>query len=125
MAHARNVTAIRDLSFGGAGALQPPRPNPRVVASALSLRPSCGSTIILALWGRSSAGRAPRSQCGGRGFDPLRLHQIPKADALCRPLLLLDRVSTLGTVRTANGPPSASLSLVQRQVDPTPSAVLR
>src|SRR5207302_633070 len=25
-------------------------------------------------WGRSSAGRAPRSQCGGRGFDPLRLH---------------------------------------------------
>jgi hypothetical protein len=27
-----------------------------------------------ALWGRSSAGRAPRSQCGGQGFDPPRLH---------------------------------------------------
>src|SRR2546427_5457460 len=26
-------------------------------------------------WGRSSAGRASRSQCEGRGFDPLRLHQ--------------------------------------------------
>jgi hypothetical protein len=25
-------------------------------------------------WGRSSAGRASRSQCEGRGFDPLRLH---------------------------------------------------
>src|SRR6185295_6027580 len=25
--------------------------------------------------GGSSAGRAPRSQCGGRGFDPLPLHQ--------------------------------------------------
>ena len=25
--------------------------------------------------GRSSAGRAPRSQCGGQGFDPPRLHQ--------------------------------------------------
>ena len=27
---------------------------------------------------RSSAGRAPRSQCGGQGFDPPRVHQ-----ALC------------------------------------------
>ena len=27
-------------------------------------------------WGRSSAGRAPRSQCGGQGFDPPRLHQL-------------------------------------------------
>ena len=26
-------------------------------------------------WARSSAGRAPRSQRGGRGFDPLRVHQ--------------------------------------------------
>ena len=30
--------------------------------------------IILPLRGRSSAGRARRSQCRGRGFDPLRLH---------------------------------------------------
>lgn len=28
-------------------------------------------------WGRSSAGRAPHWQCGGQGFDPPRLHQIP------------------------------------------------
>src|SRR5882672_1857552 len=27
-------------------------------------------------WGSSSAGRAPRSQCGGRGFDPLLLHHF-------------------------------------------------
>ncbi len=26
------------------------------------------------IWARSSAGRVPRSQCGGRGFDPLRVH---------------------------------------------------
>ena len=34
-------------------------------------------SLILS-WGSSSAGRAPRSQCGGRGFDPLLLHQSPK-----------------------------------------------
>src|SRR5882762_3353110 len=28
-------------------------------------------------WGGSSAGRASRSQCEGRGFDPLPLHQFP------------------------------------------------
>src|SRR5712675_2708860 len=27
-------------------------------------------------WGGSSAGRASRSQCEGRGFDPLPLHQF-------------------------------------------------
>jgi hypothetical protein len=27
------------------------------------------------MWGRSSAGRARRSQCRGQGFDPPRLHQ--------------------------------------------------
>ena len=27
------------------------------------------------MWGRSSAGRASRSQCEGREFDPPRLHQ--------------------------------------------------
>ncbi len=32
------------------------------------------SAILIDLWGRSSAGRAPRSQCGGREFDPPRLH---------------------------------------------------
>ncbi len=28
-------------------------------------------------WGRSSAGRAPQSHCGGRRFDPARLHHDP------------------------------------------------
>ncbi len=28
------------------------------------------------LWGRSSIGRAPALQAGGRGFDTLRLHQV-------------------------------------------------
>ena len=32
--------------------------------------------IVVRWWGRSSAGRARRSQCRGRGFDPLRLHQF-------------------------------------------------
>ena len=27
-------------------------------------------------WGRSSVGRASRSQCEGREFDPPRLHQL-------------------------------------------------
>ncbi len=30
------------------------------------------------MWGRSSAGRASRSQCGGREFDPPRLHQFAR-----------------------------------------------
>ena len=33
------------------------------------------TTFRLPCWGRSSAGRAPRSQCGGQEFDPPRLHQ--------------------------------------------------
>ena len=28
------------------------------------------------MWGRSSAGRASRSQCEGQEFDPPRLHQL-------------------------------------------------
>ncbi|VWX55759.1 hypothetical protein VARIO8X_100285 [Burkholderiales bacterium 8X] len=42
----------------------PPRPAPPV----LRLK-------IAELWGGSSAGRAPRSQCGGREFEPHPLHQ--------------------------------------------------
>ena len=34
-------------------------------------------------WGRSSAGRASRSQCEGRGFDPLRLHQVRSNPLMC------------------------------------------
>ena len=31
-------------------------------------------------WGRSSVGRASRSQCEGQGFDPPRLHHFPRLD---------------------------------------------
>ena len=31
-------------------------------------------------WGRSSVGRASRSQCEGQGFDPPRLHHPPLPD---------------------------------------------
>ena len=40
------------------------------------IRPSAAVVIAEARWGRSSAGRATRSQCVGREFDPLRLHQL-------------------------------------------------
>ncbi len=33
-------------------------------------------STIHSAWGRSSAGRASRSQCEGREFDPPRLHQM-------------------------------------------------
>src|SRR5437870_1461283 len=39
-----------------------------------------------ASWGRSSVGRASRSQCEGRGFDSLRLHYQS-----CQELSLLSR----------------------------------
>lgn len=32
--------------------------------------------IAINIWGVSSAGRARRSQCRGRGFNPHTLHQI-------------------------------------------------
>ena len=32
------------------------------------------SILVRDLWARGSAGRAPRSQRGGRGFEPLRVH---------------------------------------------------
>ena len=34
-----------------------------------------GPPCLGPVWGRSSAGRAPALQAGGRRFDPVRLHQ--------------------------------------------------
>jgi hypothetical protein len=34
-----------------------------------------GVQVVSAVWGCSSAGRAPRSQRGGQRFDPAQLHQ--------------------------------------------------
>src|SRR5688500_6902866 len=49
----------------------PTRKTTRLAAPALPLyNPAPRS------WGGSSAGRASRSQCEGRGFDPLPLHQF-------------------------------------------------
>ena len=38
------------------------------------LRQAGRRDILFCAWGCSSAGRAPRSQCGGRGFESLHLH---------------------------------------------------
>ena len=38
--------------------------------------------IFVSLWGRSSVGRAPQWHCGGRRFDPDRLHQHPHLNSL-------------------------------------------
>ena len=35
------------------------------------------ASVVAPLWGRSSVGRALRSQCRGQGFDPPRFHQFP------------------------------------------------
>ena len=35
------------------------------------------ASVCAPLWGRSSVGRALRSQCRGQGFDPPRFHQYP------------------------------------------------
>jgi hypothetical protein len=40
-----------------------------------SFFPIGDNSLRLQVWAVSSAGRAPRSQCGGRGFDPLTVHQ--------------------------------------------------
>ncbi len=43
---------------------------------ARASRPAQASLpCVCRTWGRSSAGRASRSQCEGQGFDPPRLHQ--------------------------------------------------
>ena len=53
--------------------------NPRVGGSSPSLgtrfaRRIVSGSVVLSKGDRSSAGRAPRSQCGGQGFDPPRFH---------------------------------------------------
>ena len=50
------------------------RHNPAV--SSIIGRHGRSGAIQERIWGRSSAGRASRSQCEGREFDPPRLHQI-------------------------------------------------
>jgi hypothetical protein len=42
-------------------------------------------------WGRSSAGRASRSQCEGREFDPPRLHQISRKALIFKAFFLAGR----------------------------------
>ena len=55
--------------------------NPRFRCSIIYVS-DIGSRSIMrepTIRARSSVGRAPRSQRGGRGFEPLRVHQKPKA----------------------------------------------
>ena len=44
--------------------------------TSLTIFPCCGIVIKSTIWARSSAGRAFGSHPRGRGFDPLRVHQI-------------------------------------------------
>ena len=71
------------------------RPDPvarRRRASGFLRRGACGLRADWPIiprphvWGSSSAGRAPRSQCGGRGFDPLLLHQSKQVVSPFRPV---------------------------------------
>lgn len=41
------------------------------------------SVTPILLWGRGSAGRAPRSQRGGRGFESHRLHHVFNSSLWC------------------------------------------
>src|SRR5258706_10708166 len=50
-----------------------------VIPAWISREAGYPAKITFISWGRSSAGRAPRSQCGGREFDPPRLHHQFKA----------------------------------------------
>ena len=45
------------------------------------------------VWGGSSAGRASRSQCEGRGFDPLPLHHFSLSICGCCPRSSVDRAT--------------------------------
>ena len=57
-------------------------------AKASIIEPVCGLLFCWTVRGRSSAGRASRSQCEGQGFDPPRLHhQIQGVSTL----LIVDR----------------------------------
>src|SRR5690242_16082180 len=62
---------------GSTGAEEGFRRAPRGTPARLDL-PHLGARIARLAWGGSSAGRASRSQCEGRGFDPLPLHQVFK-----------------------------------------------
>ena len=75
---------------GIAGALRNPG-RVRAKHARPQCTPSPGEAIIAPLWGRSSAGRAPRSQCGGREFDPHRLHQNSRPPVLCGGLVFCGR----------------------------------
>jgi hypothetical protein len=72
-------------------------------------------------WGGSSAGRALRSQCRGRGFDPLPLHQIhfpqypiaplkPRSDAVFCCLQIVTHRLALRTFRLAGSGVSAGIA---------------
>src|SRR5437762_11777620 len=57
-----------------------------------------GEDYNFALWGRSSAGRASRSQCEGREFDPPRLHQTIRVGSV--PALSMSRAAHASEARS-------------------------
>lgn len=70
----RQASSIRHQAWaGGCTLLHQPLMFGGLAAGPVGGRCRTG-VIILPPWGRSSAGRARRSQCRGREFDPPRLH---------------------------------------------------
>jgi hypothetical protein len=65
-------------------------------AARADVRAGPVSKCLKRLTGGSSAGRASRSQCEGRGFDPLPLHQLP--------LLLILRMRRWRRIRSSSMP---------------------
>ena len=51
------------------------------------------------VWGRSSAGRAPALQAGGRRFEPDRLHSVPRATREQKFLERLNKARALPSTR--------------------------
>ena len=62
----------RSLDKRGVGGSSPPWP--RDQGSGASGQEKSGRPRLLTPWGRSSVGRAPALQAGGRRFEPVRLH---------------------------------------------------
>ena len=53
------------------------------------------------IWAHSSAGRAPRSQCGGQGFDPPWVHQSPNRESEGKSVTMVADFSLLSPLQYA------------------------
>ncbi len=74
----RIATRLRRFAHNSSSFAVDATPRPSLFSRFL-IRPVRWSESI---WGRSSVGRAPQWHCGGRRFDPDRLHQIGLRNAV-------------------------------------------